>query len=154
MKTSISTQTVLKNIATLGFIGYLPYAPGTFGSLFALILFVAIEPSLSVHFLIITGSTILGVFASSTAEIMLGEEDSKKIVIDEFSGFFVAVFMLPGTSGFIIAAFVLFRIIDILKPFMIKRVETTLKKGLGIMADDILAGVSANIILQVWRLIV
>jgi phosphatidylglycerophosphatase A len=154
MKIRTVHREFLKNIATLGFVGYIPYAPGTFGTLTGLALFLLIRPSSPVHVLIILGCTVLGVIASSVAEILLAEKDSKKIVIDEFTGFFVSVLFLPKTLGFILAAFVLFRLFDILKPLAIKKLETTLSGGLGIMADDLLAGVFANILLQIWRIII
>ena len=86
------------------------------------------------------------------AEKVLDEKDSKKIIIDEFIGFYVAVLFLPKTPGFAIAAFLLFRFFDILKPLFISKLEKTLSNGLGIMADDILAGIYTNIVLQVWIL--
>lgn len=150
MKSNTFIQSLLKNIATLGFIGYLPYAPGTFGSLLGLILFMIFEPSLPAHLLIIIIGTLAGIYASSAAEKILKEKDSKKIVIDELIGFCVAVFYLPHSFGFMFSAFLLFRFFDILKPLLISKLERTLSGGLGIMADDILAGVYTNIILQIW----
>jgi phosphatidylglycerophosphatase A len=83
----------------------------------------------------------------------LKEKDSKKIIIDEFIGFYVSVLYLPKTLGFAVAAFLLFRFFDILKPLFISKVEKTLSSGLGIMADDIMAGIYANIVLQIWLLV-
>jgi len=145
-------KTLLKYIATAGFIGYIPFAPGTFGSLLGLILFIIFKPSITAHILIIIFGTIIGIYASTTAEKIFNEKDSGRIVIDELIGFFVSVFYLPHTPGFIFAAFFLFRFFDILKPFPIANLERGLDKGTGIMADDLLAGVYANIILQIWVL--
>lgn len=95
----------------------------------------------------------IGIFSSSSAEKILNEKDSKKIVIDEFIGFYVSVFYLPHTFGYILAAFLLFRFFDILKPLFINRLEIRLHDGLGVMADDIAAGIYTNIILQIWKII-
>lgn len=149
----ISTNTFLLNIATIGFLGYIPFAPGTFGSLFALTLFLLTDLPLYAHFALILAATIVGIYASTVAEKILNEKDSKKIIIDEFIGFYVSVLYLPKTLGFAVAAFLLFRFFDILKPLFIAKLEKTLSKGLGIMADDILAGIYSNIVLQLWLLI-
>jgi phosphatidylglycerophosphatase A len=140
----------LTRIATLGFLGYSPFAPGTIGSLFALAVYLLTDFSLPAHFAIIIIGTLLGIHAATAAEKNLGEKDSKKIVIDEFVGFYISVFYLPKSLYFALAAFLLFRFFDILKPFFISKLEKTLKNGLGVMADDILAGIYANLVLQIW----
>lgn len=147
-------NTVLTYTATIGFLGFIPFAPGTIGSLFAAASFFLIDLSVSAHFFIIIITTLLGVYASSVAERVLQEKDSGKIIIDEFAGFYVAVFYIPKTLGFIIAAFLLFRFFDILKPLFISKIEKTLNSGLGIMADDILAGIYTNLVLQIFMLLV
>ncbi|MBI3592707.1 MAG: phosphatidylglycerophosphatase A, partial [Nitrospirae bacterium] len=82
-----------------------------------------------------------------------GIKDSKHIVIDEFVGYLASVAFLPLTAGYIVAAFFLFRFFDILKPPPIRNVEKKFHGGLGIMLDDLLAGIFTNIILQIWRMI-
>jgi phosphatidylglycerophosphatase A len=144
---------ILKYIATLGFIGYLPFAHGTFGSLSAVILFVFLKPSLSVHAILLSLIIPIGIISSQQAERVLNVKDSRHIVIDEFCGFFVSVFFIPFDAFNVIAAFFLFRFFDILKPFPIKKVESVLKGGIGIMADDIVAAIYTNVILQIWKLI-
>ncbi len=145
-------RTLLKHIATLWFIGYLPVAPGTFGSLFAFALFVLLKPSLSVHLILLVLITVVGVISSHIAEILLNEEDSGHIIIDEVCGYFVSVLFLPLSLGYAVAAFFLFRFFDILKPFPIRQIESAMKGGVGIMTDDILAGIYTNLILQVWNI--
>ncbi|MEW6675755.1 MAG: phosphatidylglycerophosphatase A [Nitrospirota bacterium] len=147
------SENVLKNIATLGFIGYLPLAPGTWGSAAALIIVLLWKLSILTHLLIIVAGTIIGIFASDRAEGLIGETDSRYIVIDEFIGFLISVFYLPQTYGYIIAAFFLFRFFDILKPFPIRKIGSILSGGKGIMADDIVAALYTNLILQIWKLI-
>lgn len=100
--------------------------------------------------LFIGAGIIIGITASDAAEKVIGEADSGHIVIDEFMGFLVSVFYLPHTAGYLTAAFILFRVFDILKPFPIGKLEKDLSGGLGVMADDVLAGVCVNIILQIW----
>ena len=145
-----SYNTALTLVATIGFLGHFPIAPGTIGSLFALVLFLLSDVPVYAHFSIIVIGALLGIHASTIAEKTLNEKDSKKIIIDEFIGFYVSVFYLPKTFGFVLAAFLLFRFFDILKPLFISKLERTLSNGLGVMADDILAGIYANLILQVW----
>ncbi len=93
---------------------------------------------------------ILGVPVSHHAEKQLGK-DSGHIVIDEFSGYLISVLFIPRSLGYLFAAFILFRIFDILKPPPIRKIEESVPGGAGIMADDVLAGIYANICLQLWR---
>lgn len=138
-----------RHIATLGFIGYLPKAPGTFGSLVGL-LFVTLLPLSGIKLLVfILLLFSLGTWTSDEAERSLGK-DSGHIVIDEFCGYLVAVLLVPKTIGYLFAAFVLFRLFDIFKPPPIRRIEKTIPGGAGIMLDDIMAGIYANICIQLW----
>jgi len=146
-------QALLKHIATLGPIGYIPFAPGTFGSLTGLICLWFFPLSLRWHLLLIIVGSIIGSIAATAAEIQFRQKDSGKIIIDEFIGFYVAAFFIPHTPALLIAVFILFRLFDIFKPLMIRTIETTLRNGRGVMADDILAGIYANAILQVWVLL-
>jgi phosphatidylglycerophosphatase A len=149
----LKRETLFKHIATLGPIGYLPVAPGTWGSLAAFIAYVSLRPAVSIHALFVLFILPLGIVASSFAEKALKEKDSRHIVIDEACGFFVSVLFIPFSIGYIFAAFFLFRVFDILKPFPIRKVETAFSGGLGVVADDIVAGIYANIILQIGKLI-
>ncbi len=153
MKSSAASysSTLLKNIATLGFVGYLPVAPGTCGTIAAL-LFVAFIPlSHTVLLVIIAFGIVIGSIAAGTAEKLIDEADSCHIIIDEFVGFLVSIIFLPHAYGYLVSAFLLFRFFDILKPFPIGRLEKKIKGGAGIMADDILAGVFTNAALQIWK---
>ncbi len=141
---------IQKVIATLGFIGYLPYAPGTFGTALGFLLAVILKPfdiQLLVFFILLF---IIGIWSSHGAEKFLGK-DSGHIVIDEFCGYLISVIFIPKSFGYLFAAFVLFRIFDILKPPPIRKIEEKILGGTGIMLDDVLAGMYANICLQVWR---
>ena len=144
---------VLKYIATLGFIGYLPVAPGTFGSLAAFILFILLKPSVFIHLTILFIIIPIGIISSHHAERVLNAKDSRHIVIDEFCGYLISVLFIPRSMGYAITAFFLFRFFDILKPFPIRKIESVLSGGKGIIADDIAAALYTNLILQIWKLI-
>ena len=153
MKNKPVLSSILKNIATLGFIGYLPLAPGTWGSLAGLICLLSLPLSLPVHLVLIAVGLVVGTIASSAAEKLIGEHDSRHIIIDEFVGVLVATFYLPHSMRFLVAAFLLFRVFDILKPFPVNRVEKTFRGGVGIMADDVVAGIYANAVINIWTII-
>ena len=141
---------LLKNIATLGFIGYLPIAPGTFGTFAALVFFALLKPSSPVHVLLVILITALGIIASSRAERILNEKDSCHIVIDEFAGYALSILLLPYTLSSLVVSFLLFRVFDILKPPPIRWIERTIPGGAGVMADDLFAGVYTNLVMRAW----
>jgi phosphatidylglycerophosphatase A len=143
-------------IATCG-VGYLPIAPGTWGSLvgvgiyLVLLAFLRFSPwavFIAVELVLITLITLLGLWAASQTEKLLGHKDPGKVVIDEVAGQLIA--LLPIVPGFdpgwvsIIAAFLLFRLFDIIKPYPARRLEK-LESGLGIMSDDLVAGAYAAV---------
>jgi len=134
-------------LATFFYVGKIPWAPGTFGSLGGLLLFVAVadKPLLGalLFILILAG----GVFAAGRVEKMNGKKDPKCVVIDEVAGMPIVYFMIPIKIELLILGFVLYRILDIIKPFGARRLEQ-LPGGWGIMADDVLCGIYANLILQ------
>jgi phosphatidylglycerophosphatase A len=143
-------QTLFKYIATLGFIGYLPVAPGTFGSAAGFFLLFLLQPD-DTSLLIGTLSVLVaGVYTAHKAEKLLGK-DSGHIVIDELCGYFISVLFIPKNISYLLAAFFLFRLFDILKPPPVNHVERAVSGGAGVMLDDVLAGVYANICLQLWR---
>lgn len=122
-------------------LGYAPKAPGTVGSLLGVLL-VFLFPRNGFLGLVLV---LLGLVFSHLSEKILGETDSPKIVIDEIAGMFIACFGFG--SYYVIPGFILFRIFDILKPGPIKNLQD-LPGGLGVMADDIAAGLISNVILQ------
>jgi phosphatidylglycerophosphatase A len=144
---------ILEIIATLGPIGFIPVAPGTFGSLAASIFLWLVPLSPRAHIAFIIIGTVLGSHAASLAERQFKEKDSGKIVIDEFIGYMVAAFYIPKNTGYLLAALILFRLFDIFKPIMINKIENALKNGAGVMADDILAGIYTNALLQLFLLL-
>lgn len=90
---------------------------------------------------------------SGNAEKFLGK-DSRHIVIDEFCGYLLAVLFVPRNTGYLIAAFVLFRIFDIIKPPPLKNIEEKTSGGIGIMLDDVMAALYTNLCVQVWKLVI
>ena len=90
--------------------------------------------------------TIIGIWTSGKVEILWGK-DSNRVVIDEIAGMCISLLFVPVTITNMLIAFILFRFFDILKPLYIRRLEI-LPGGWGVMADDILAGIYANIVLQ------
>ncbi|MBF0456714.1 MAG: phosphatidylglycerophosphatase A [Nitrospirae bacterium] len=147
MRNSLS-ETILKNIATVWFIGYAPVASGTFGTLAALIIFVVFMPS-NFTLLIITAAVIIvGTVAAHAAEGYFNEKDSRRIVIDEVAGFFVSILYVPRGFVVLVLAFFLFRAFDIIKPPPVNYMER-IRGGLGVMLDDVAAGLYVNIILQI-----
>lgn len=137
-------------IATLGFIGFLPRAPGTFGTAPAFLIIFFLRPDDIRLLVMLLPIFLLGVYSSGQAEKVLGK-DSGHIVIDEFCGYLISVLFIPKTAAYLIAAFILFRIFDILKPPPIRKIEELFSGGTGIMLDDVLAGIYANMCLQVWK---
>jgi len=144
-------QTLYNYIATLGFIGYLPYAPGTFGTAAGFLFVILLRPddiSRLLPFCLFV--FLVGLLTSQQAEKQLGK-DSSHIVIDELCGYMISVLFVPKSIAYLIAAFILFRIFDIVKPPPIRRIEKVVPGGAGIMLDDVLAGLYANVCLQLWR---
>lgn len=151
MKTFL--QFLSKIIATVFFIGYIPFAPGTFGSLVGLIFIWGFKPDFLQQIVILTVGFIFGIASSQIVEKESEIKDSKHIVIDEFVGYIASITSLPLTIGYIIAAFFLFRFLDILKPPPIKKLEKAFSGGFAVMIDDLVAGIITNLILQLWRVV-
>lgn len=144
-------------LATFFGIGFIPFAPGTFGTMAAMALYVILPEAVFARenfIAYITGLLVfflVGILICDKAEKSLGH-DAGSIVIDEVAGYFVAVALLPKTLLIALIAFVLFRLFDIWKPYPISRSQS-LAGGMGIMIDDVLAGIAANLILQIAVLI-
>ena len=118
-------------------LGFFSVAPGTVGTILGVIL-TLIFPQ---NYYLLLAVIVLGTWVSHLAEKALGQHDSPKIVIDEVAGYLIAAFHWNGL--YLLAAFVLFRFFDIIKPTPIKQLQS-LPEGIGIMADDLLAGALAN----------
>lgn len=128
-------------VSTCFGIGFISRMPGTVAS-FAAVVFALIVP---VHPVLILLTTVLGIFASGIYARASGKKDPGEIVIDEVVGMWIALYGHP--PAMFVPAFGLFRILDIVKPFPVRNLER-LPGGIGIMADDIAAGLFSNLILR------
>ena len=141
---------LIKFIATGFYSGYSPIAPGTAGSAVGVLIYLlAFSLQLSAfNYLLLTISIVLiGIWVSGKAEYLFKRKDSQKIVIDEIAGILISLFMLPHGFWIVLSGFLIFRIIDISKPFYILE---RLPKGFGVMMDDVAAGIATNLILQIF----
>jgi phosphatidylglycerophosphatase A len=140
-------------IASFGYVGFFPIAPGTAGSLAALALFAFIRwigvPW--IELLAIVTVFAIGVWAAQGTERALGRKDPGIVVIDEVLGMLVTLALLPVSLTGIMLGFLLFRVLDVIKPYPAAQFEH-LHGGLGIMADDAVAGLYAHVALRacVW----
>ena len=132
-------MTIWRFVATFFYLGKLPFAPGSWGSFGALLLWLLFPVTFSFHLSALIILFVLGVYSSNKIAKHLGDDDPSEVVIDEVVGMGISLFMLPHSLGLYILAFFLFRIIDIFKPLFISRIQD-LPGGWGIMLDDVLAG--------------
>jgi len=132
---------------TFFYTGLSPKAPGTVGSLLALVLGVAIIRFVSLETLFLASVllTILGIKHIYAYENDGGEHDDKSIVIDEVVGMWLALVLSSGSWIQIALSFLFFRLFDIWKPSLIGKIDAHVKGGLGVMGDDVLAGLAAGI---------
>jgi phosphatidylglycerophosphatase A len=134
--------------ATMCGVGYAPIAPGTFGSAAGLLVWWLLPASPVVQAAVIVALFALGSWSGTVAERHFGKTDPGQVVLDEVMGMLITLFLVPvGWTG-ALGAFLLFRIADVIKPFPANRLEH-LPGGLGVMADDGMAAIYANIALRV-----
>lgn len=141
-------------LATAGYSGYFPVAPGTVGSAVGLLVYAVVwwTGSMAFELACIAALFAVGVWAGTTAERYFGGIDPGPVVLDEVVGMLLTLLWIPvGLTG-ALAGFVLFRVFDVIKPFPARRLES-LHGGLGVMADDAMAAVYANVVLRllVWQ---
>lgn len=145
-------NTLAKAIATGFGSGYLPVAPGTWGAALATLITYVIAVNtdaydLNAALIILTFTfTSLGVWSANVLQDEWGH-DPGKIVVDEMVGIWISMIFVPFSIVNLLLAFGLFRLYDIWKPWLVKKAES-LDGGLGVMADDIVAGVFANVTIQ------
>lgn len=146
----------MKLIASIFGIGYIRKGGGTVAAAFAVLiwwlLFSKIGADIAIEIGITFLVTALGVWAGNKVEPEWGK-DSYRVVIDEVAGMFISVLFVPIDWRWLLAGFILFRFFDIAKPLYVRRMEV-FKGGWGVMLDDVLAGIYANIVLQVVILLV
>jgi phosphatidylglycerophosphatase A len=133
--------------------GYWPFAPGTAGSLVGLALFPLLARlPLFGQLAVVAGVSLLGVLAAGRVAARVGRKDPGVVVIDEIVGQWVALILIPLCLWTAIGAFLLFRLTDIVKPYPARQLEA-LPGGWGIVADDLMAGLYANLLLRVALLV-
>jgi phosphatidylglycerophosphatase A len=137
-------------LASGGGVGYIPFAPGTWGSAVGVLLFWALL-RLPMWPLVVTVVAIafLSCWIADLAEGLLGKKDPQIIVIDEVAGMLVSLLFLPVNWKVALAAFFFFRLFDIWKPFPARWLQDHLPGGWGVVGDDIMAGIYANLVLQI-----
>ncbi len=142
-------------LATAAYTGYVPFAPGTVGSAVGLLVYLLVWWTKSpwIEVALIAGLFVAGTWAGTIAEQYFGGIDPGPVVIDEVVGMLITLAFIPVTMTGAIVGFFLFRLFDVIKPFPAGRLEA-LHGGLGVMADDAMAAVYANISLRLAMAIV
>ncbi|MCG3200504.1 MAG: Phosphatidylglycerophosphatase A [Gammaproteobacteria bacterium] len=140
----------------LGFgAGCAPRAPGTFGTLIGVVLYLPLHGLSLTGYLAATAVVIVvGIAVCGRAARRLGLHDHPSIVWDEVAGYLVTMCGAPAGWGWVLAGFLLFRLLDIAKPWPIRWFDRRLSGGLGIMADDLVAGLLAMTVLQVFAKVI
>lgn len=140
---------VAKLVATFFYVGLIPYAPGTWGTIAAIPLYYLISGAPYYLYIAVTAVVIfISVRASDVVENIYGRSDPGQIVADEVCGYLVTMVLIPPTLTNIIIGFFLFRFFDMVKPPPSRQAER-LPGGTGVVMDDVVAGIFANIVLQV-----
>ena len=149
MKFGRVTDFLAKFFSTFFFVGYLPLMPGTFGSIAGVGLFYLIKGSNpATYFLFVFGIIVLGLMTSGRTEKLLNKKDPGCIVIDEVAGMLLALSFMPYDLKIIFLGFLIFRILDTLKPYPASRLQN-MHGAVGVIGDDLVAGIYTNIVLQV-----
>jgi phosphatidylglycerophosphatase A len=147
------TKPVSLAVATVFGIGYVPVAPGTFGSLVGLAVWAVLPASAISQGGAIATLLVLGFMTGGVAERHFRRADPRQVVLDEVMGMLVTLFLVPVTAAGAVLGFLLFRLADVIKPYPANRLER-LPGGIGVMADDFMAAVYANLALRLvtWGL--
>jgi phosphatidylglycerophosphatase A len=142
-------------IATCGYLGYVPIAPGTFGSAAGLAVFYAVRStgSITVEIAAIVILFAIGVWAGTEAEHHFGGIDPGPVVLDEVVGMLITLALLPVNGVGAVTGFLVFRVFDVVKPWPSAQFEK-LPGGLGVMADDGMAAIYGNLVMRglIWFL--
>ncbi len=140
---------LIRFIATGFFVGEKSPAPGTAASIMAALIYFFVLPTTpTFYWTMLILLTFIGVLTAGRAEQMIGEVDPPVVVIDEILGYFIAMAFLPKTAGLAVAGLIIFRVFDIMKIYPMNKLQIV-AGGLGIMLDDIYAGIITNLILQI-----
>jgi phosphatidylglycerophosphatase A len=155
---TVSAREILSNpIHCLAFgfgSGLAPKAPGTFGTLLAVPLYLLLfQLSLLPYILVVVIAFAIGIYLCGRTATDLGVHDHPGIVWDEFVGFWITMIAAPAGWLWVVIGFILFRLFDIWKPWPIRFFDKNVESGLGIMIDDVLAGIYALLVLQLIALL-
>jgi phosphatidylglycerophosphatase A len=136
-------------ISTCGYVGYAPFAPGTFGSAAGLGVFYAVRSTGSTAVELVTIALLfaVGIWSGTRAEHHFGGVDPGPIVLDEVVGMLITLCLLPVNPTGAFVGFLVFRVLDVIKPFPSARFEK-LPGGLGVMADDGMAAIYGNLVMR------
>lgn len=142
----------IEHSAAIGFgLGKLPLVPGTWGTLGGVVLYLLLLPfSLPVYLIVTFIAFVYGCHLCEKVSQEMQVYDHSSVVWDEIVGYCVSMIAVPRGIAWMCAGFVLFRLFDIIKPWPIRWVDTHMKSGLGMMLDDVLAGIAVCLILQVY----
>ena len=145
-----SRQKIVLFLATGGYLGHVPIAPGTFGSLPGLLICLGMS-GISLRYAILFALVLTGVAIgiAQQAKELIGGKDPSSIVIDEIAGMTVTLLGIPLTPFSLILGFLAFRGFDILKPFPIRLLDQKVPGGAGIVLDDVMAGVYGNLLIRI-----
>ena len=139
---------------TGAFTGYFPVMPGTAGTVAGVFIYLAIAHLITPVYLFLTLLFILfSVWISDRTEKFFKKKDPPEVVIDEIAGYLVTMLSFPAEWKYIVVGFILFRILDIVKPYPANHINNSMEGGWGIVLDDIVAGMYANIGLQILRVL-
>jgi phosphatidylglycerophosphatase A len=136
-------------VATCGYLGYVPIAPGTFGSAAGLVVFFAVRStgSIAVELAAIVLLFVIGIWSGTVAEHYFGGVDPGPIVLDEVVGMLITLALIPVNLSGAIVGFFVFRVLDVIKPWPSAQFEK-LPGGLGVMADDGMAALYGNLLMH------
>jgi phosphatidylglycerophosphatase A len=136
-------------VASAGYVGFSRWAPGTLGTAVGILVYLLYSPFPPLLYLLSTGALFfLACWISARAEVLLGQRDSPKIVIDEVIGYLITMAFLPITASSMAGGFLFFRVLDIIKPPPVNWINREMKGGWAVVLDDAVAGVYANVLLR------
>lgn len=137
-------------LASAGYCGFFPIAPGTFGTIAGVLLYLIFSFLPNPVYLF---NTVIFFFlawwTSERAEVIFAQKDSPRIVIDEVTGYLIAMSLLPRTYTTVLGGFLFFRLFDIMKPPPARYINNHMKGGLAVVLDDVVAGLYVNILFRV-----
>ena len=147
------TKNINEWVATGFGLGYLPWAPGTWGTLGGIVLYGLLWPFPDWFYAIFVISlSVWGCHVCEQVAKASGICDERRVVVDEIAGYTISLLGMPKQWTWMLAGFIAFRVADIIKPWPIRWVDKNMKNGIGMMLDDILAGVLVCLVFHIVRI--